>query len=483
MGEIRDYAFIENDNIKSVIITNGVTGIGDSAFCGCQNLTDVTISDTVVKIGTAAFARSALKNISIPASVENFGVNAFYETEWLKNKRAENPMIIVNGVLIDGKKCSGDINIPSGVEVIGECAFSGCNFITSVTMSDSVKEIRERAFEDCLQLVSVKIGDSVKNIDEDAFRKSPGLKNVVFSDSVENIGSNAFEGTKWLTNKSKSEQLVIVNGMLIDAKRCMGDVVIPDTVTKIKKSAFAYSRLTSLTIPDSVKVIESSAFISCASLRTVKLPANITSIEKWTFGECSSLESISIPDSVTSIGASAFYECKNLKTVTVPASVESIDYAAFAMCEKLENITILNPECRINDYDNTICSDYDPDKLYSFKGTICGLEGSTAYMYAGMNRYKFESIGVYEGEISYDDYYNLSVTMWGDANDDGSLNIADVVILNRSLNDPLNFMEDQEKVNADVYEPQDVTGRSVDPEKVVLTAADSEAILALILKK
>jgi hypothetical protein len=392
-------------------------------------------------------------------------------------------MEVVNGVLIDGKKCSGDINIPSGVEVIGECAFSGCNFITSVTMSDSVKEIRERAFEDCLQLVSVKIGDSVKNIDEDAFRKSPGLKNVVFSDSVENIGSNAFEGTKWLTNKSKSEQLVIVNGMLIDAKRCMGDVVIPDTVTKIKKSAFAYSRLTSLTIPDSVKVIESSAFISCASLRTVKLPANITSIEKWTFGECSSLESISIPDSVTSIGASAFYECKNLKTVTVPASVESIDYAAFAMCEKLENITILNPECRINDYDNTICSDYDPDKLYSFKGTICGLEGSTADKYAGMNRYKFESIGVYEGEISYDDYYNLSVTMWGDANDDGSLNIADVVILNRSLNDPLNFMDDQEKVNADVYEPQDVTGRSVDPEKVVLTAADSEAILALILKK
>ncbi|WP_297961524.1 dockerin type I repeat-containing protein [uncultured Ruminococcus sp.] len=70
---------------------------------------------------------------------------------------------------------------------------------------------------------------------------------------------------------------------------------------------------------------------------------------------------------------------------------------------------------------------------------------------------------------------------WGDVNCDGKVNVADVVVLNRYLNDPTYPVSDQGKVNGDVKDPQDKSGAAVDPAGVKLTAADSETILKSIV--
>jgi hypothetical protein len=74
------------------------------------------------------------------------------------------------------------------------------------------------------------------------------------------------------------------------------------------------------------------------------------------------------------------------------------------------------------------------------------------------------------------------VPTWGDVNCDGSVNVADVVVLNRYLNNPTYPVSDQGKVNGDVLDPQDKTGAAVDPAGVRLTAADSETILKSIVE-
>jgi hypothetical protein len=86
----------------------------------------------------------------------------------------------------------------------------------------------------------------------------------------------------------------------------------------------------------------------------------------------------------------------------------------------------------------------------------------------------------------------LNVTKWGDANCDGKVNVADVVVLNRLLNDPAYIIKhpttkedvtEQGKVNADVDKPQNINGKDIDPSTVRLTGADSEAIAMFILDK
>ena len=78
------------------------------------------------------------------------------------------------------------------------------------------------------------------------------------------------------------------------------------------------SKLSSITIPDSVKSIGDYTFYNCSSLTSITIPDNVTSIGEYAFSNCSSLTSITIPDSVTSIGSSAFRGCSSLTSITLP---------------------------------------------------------------------------------------------------------------------------------------------------------------------
>lgn len=117
-----------------------------------------------------------------------------------------------------------------------------------------------------------------------------------------------------------------------------GDVVIPSSVvyngttyfvTGIDNYAFDDSDVTSVSIPNTVKSIGSSAFAYCPSLSLVTVSNTLTTIGSSAFNGCSSLQNISLPQSLTSIGSSAFRECASLTTISIPGSVSYIGPGAF----------------------------------------------------------------------------------------------------------------------------------------------------------
>ena len=125
-----------------------------------------------------------------------------------------------------------------------------------------------------------------------------------------------------------------------------GPLVIPatiqgKTVTGIGASAFsAWSTLTSVTIPNSVKTIGQQAFEGCTVLVSVDLGQGVTGIGLQAFGSCNALTSVTIPDSVTSLGSEAFIYCSNLDTVTIGDALPSIAEGTFENCTALANLTI-----------------------------------------------------------------------------------------------------------------------------------------------
>ena len=158
---------------------------------------------------------------------------------------------------------------------------------------------------------------------------------------VASIGDDAFFKCTRLTSVTIPDSVTSIGDYAFAWCSGLTSITIPDSVTSIDNAAFYHcSSLTSVTIPDSVTSIGHDAFDSCSSLTSVTIPDHVTSIGNAAFLWCSSLTSVTIPDSVTSIGHDAFYNCTSLKSVTIGDGVTSIGYNTFYDCTSLKSVTI-----------------------------------------------------------------------------------------------------------------------------------------------
>lgn len=106
----------------------------------------------------------------------------------------------------------------------------------------------------------------------------------------------------------------------------------------IPANYLAYSKLTSITIPENITSIGRCAFSGCEELTSITIPDSVTSIGSAAFEHCSGLTSIVIPDSVTSIDHWTFQYCTGLTSATIGNGVKSISRYAFWDCASLKDI-------------------------------------------------------------------------------------------------------------------------------------------------
>ncbi len=266
VASISSSAF-EHCSLTSVTIPESVTSIGSFAFSDCTGLTSITIGNSVTSIGNYAFYKcSGLTSIDFGNSLTSFGHDAFSGTAWYNNQP--------DGMVYAGKvayKYKG--TMPEGTEIvitdgtlgIANYAFEDCRGLTSVTIPESVTSIGSFAFSDCTGLTSITIGNSVTSIGNYAFYKCSGLTSIDFGNSLTSFGHDAFSGTAWYNNQ-------------------------PDGMVYAGKVAYKYKG----TMPEGTEIVITDGTLGIAN---------------YAFEDCRGLTSVTIPNSVTSIGSSAFGNC------------------------------------------------------------------------------------------------------------------------------------------------------------------------------
>ena len=164
------------------------------------------------------------------------------------------------------------------------------------------------------------------------------------------------DGINYSITSSKNN-LVEVTGY--DKKAALKTINIPNTVnfngkvysvTGISGSAFSGSSdIVSVTLPNSIEVINYFAFRNCKNLTSITLSSNLTTIGHEAFQSCESLSSISLPNSLTTIDYGAFRGCTMLASIHIPAGVENISLGTFTNCINLASVTLPNGLLTIGD--------------------------------------------------------------------------------------------------------------------------------------
>lgn len=125
-----------------------------------------------------------------------------------------------------------------------------------------------------------------------------------------------------------------------------GEIIIPAElegypVTTLKNNAFKdCSKITKVSLPESIKKIGNSAFENCSSLESINIPDGITQIGQYTFYGCSVLDNVILPDSVTEIGIRSFQNCRGLKTIDIGKGVTAIRTEAFLNCVNIKSVKL-----------------------------------------------------------------------------------------------------------------------------------------------
>ena len=419
-------------SLTSLVIPNSVTSIDDYAFSGCTSLTSITIPDNVTSIGDYVFLGcTSLTAINVATDNKNYvSVNGvLYNKErttiicYPAGKKDKNYTIIDGVTSIDWEAFSGctnltSITIPNSVTEIGYDAFSGCANLTSITIPDSVTSIDNYAFLGCTSLTAINVATGNKNYvsvngvlynkDKTELICYPAEKkgnNYKILDGVKWIYSYAFDGCASLTSVTIPNSVMIINdwafggctnltAINVAAENSRYTSVNGVLYNKDKTTIKCYpagQKGKSYSILNSVIDIEDGAFNGCTNLTSITIPDSVTNIDRRAFSGCTNLTSITIPNGVTSIEFSTFSGCISLTNVTLSDSVTSIDRGAFKNCASLKNVTIPDSVTSIGDLAFGYYYDNNENKkLDGFK--IYCYPGTAGEKYAKDNGFDYELI-------------------------------------------------------------------------------------------
>ena len=263
-GEVTIPATVTNDG---VVYT--VTSLADNGFYDCSNLTTLNLPETITSIGQSVSGTGeAFETINVSEE------NRFYSSEdgvlFNKDKTA-----LVK--IPDGR--TGEYTVPSSVQIIENSAFASSR-LSKVTCQEGLREIKDGAFVNS-NLTEIIFPESLSIIGVSAFQNCSNLVDINIPAGVEEIGGSAFGECMSLLDINVAEEnkhYGSVDGVLFNKDKSTliqypagksGPYIIPNTVTTIAQGVFVSSKLTEITIPESVTNIVWGAFWYCDNLKKI----------------------------------------------------------------------------------------------------------------------------------------------------------------------------------------------------------------------
>ncbi len=389
--KIGSYAFSQCENLKTVVVGEGMEILGDNSFSYCTSMVSFTVGNGLKTISNMAFDNClSLLRFDMPDTVTYLGNMAFRHAEALKevtfstnlnaigNACFQYCISLDNVELHDGISqigasgfsfCSGmkTLKILGNITSLGSSAFYECTGLTEIYYASSIKGdlglnnyifynagtkgdgivltlgpnacIRDRLFEpqedkNRPKLVKIIVENEATEVDYlENYNTLPYLTEIELPDSIVEIKSGIFHNTAWWN--AQPEGAVYIGNILYGYKgELNGELTISDNTVCIAFGALTGQNPTSLRIP----------FVGAIQNGTVNTHLG------YIFGADSPIDqnAACVPQSLntvvitggTDIPANAFYDCASLTSIEIPSSVTKIGEYAFYGCTGLTSMEI-----------------------------------------------------------------------------------------------------------------------------------------------
>jgi hypothetical protein len=399
LTEVPTKAFVNCEEIETIVFHDQITDIGANAFYGCTSLQNLSIPANVKKISDYAFANTGVSISTIPSTIETLGEgvfenckniqsftfpstisevphNLFAGCSSLSTFTFENP----DNILSLGNEAFKNTNlssftVPDNITIISQGLFENCENLSTVYMLENINQIPvkgstesedseitlqgvssiyTRAFNGCTKLSSIKLVDN----NGDVLAKCNDNKTLYFPSSLKTLAAVGSGDTYKAFSGIAAETLRIgknVTGIGAEAflnTKTLKSVIFEDIAQSklgfLGSKVFAgCTSLTSFVFPDSVYEINTSLFYNCSNLVSVHLPevnniiggnkpaSNYTTIKENMFEGCTKLEEINIPSTISKISKKSFSGCTSLTELFIPKKVATIMATSFEGCSNL----------------------------------------------------------------------------------------------------------------------------------------------------
>ena len=377
-GEMDDYEageapwYSQRDSIRTVVMKEGITHIGDGAFASCSKMTAVTIPEGVKTIGDYAFSGCAgLKEIALPDSayalgtqafarctgltsfsldhVTGFGRMLFYHCTALETVYfgagtrysynciftectalqnivvdEDNPYLkSVDGILYNRgmtvlykvpQMTAGQLDVADTVTTLDANAFRGCEYLTGVTIPEGVGNIKDYAFFECRELRQISIPRSITFIGEAAFYGCENLTDVSYGGSAGEWNRLVIEPENEPLEEASFHYGIELPPGVIDGGAC------GESLT------WTFSKDGVLTISGEGAMEDYTSYGS--------------KLAPWRTYSWEEVKRIVVEEGVTSIGKYAFFVCKKTTSLSLPASLTNFPDNAMTESYELERIEL-----------------------------------------------------------------------------------------------------------------------------------------------
>ncbi len=346
---IGSYAFSDS-GLTNIVIPSSLKEIGSYAFANLtKNQTkEVIIPNSASEIGQGMLKNiSAIQKLSIPYVGEFLGDNANNNIGWIFgvemniNSTTPIPASLTTIKLTDPKNehsglfygCDNlaTVILPEGMTTIDGEAFRNCSKLSSINLPTSLMYINGMAFSYAGLTGTVQLPENVVSIGDSSFSFTR-IEKIYIPASVTKIERGAFYRSgqiKNITVSTKNTSYKSIDGVLLtkDGKALIlyppalrGSYIVPNGVNKIVNNAFGSSNLEKITLPETLVMIEPSAFMYANLKGDVYIPKNVTSIGGDSFWECPNISTFTVSDQnkVYKSQKGILYNRDLTKLITVP---------------------------------------------------------------------------------------------------------------------------------------------------------------------